>query len=1144
LRKTVQIPGLQANSEYSVQFRGVDAQGGTGQWSTQLRFNTVIDELPPAPVTQLSVTPVGPDFVISWVAPTTNDDGSILDDLRDYQVSITANSVTRVQYTVDVGFTLSFSKNRELFNPARPEISVTVQARDRVGNLSSVVTQTGTNPPPTAPALTSKAKRNAVELFWTDGFSDDGLSYEIWKNGAFYSSVGPDTLTWTDTDVTDDGASPGAQDYYIKAIDVFGQTADSNTITQTEITLDIDSDTIPPKPPTNLGYSDVASGTTTLATLSWDGPTQDTDDTSYTDNEGFQVRYRTDPTRAWTFATVPDERVDATVPQNFELDVSISAGGTLYWGVRAFDRSGNFSDWATSDNAVSEDTTPPNKPSTPSVAGNTSTIQVVHDLKDDLNNPLADTVVSLEVYVGTSTTFGSMTKVGSIDVNRPSLGISAVGSFPFPVTDANQLRYVRVVAVSSAGISSTPSDSQAVTVELVRTANIEDAAITNAKIDSLQANKISAGSAFVNNLLVESEFTIKAGGLIKSDNYDFSSRTGWAVDDGNLFLFSGAIDASKITIQDGANLLDHGYSTFLNDTEWYALNLDSTAAVAQSSLWSRYGTASLNINGSLGERTWFSKSVSYSIAVESSTDYIGSIYVHNPDSSSMSLRLVFEDNDMGLLLGSETTVPAGGTVRLSEVYTTAPNASLARMGIEVRSSTADFYVDGGQFEQRAGLFTEPSTFKVGGVTSISAGQITTGFISVDRLAANSITADKIAANSITANEIAADSITANEIAANSITANEIAADSITANEIAAGTLTSASGVFGTISADDITAGTMNAARINGGTISGVSLSIGAKFTVDSFGNLVANDASISGDVTVTSSLTTTRMAFGRVDFLYDNSVTGSIYPSSVGSGSLGLSYGPMGSSNSHIFLQSYRVGMSIVRGSITRPYFSMNWDDSSWNCGSTGLIYFGSSGVVNMQNISGTPTFRVSSGDMQVDGQIRRQLTGTVFNSDTTEGVTLNSHHIQIARSLGTCLHLNRLDGNGEIVSFRRNGTNIVGSIVANWSNTEYRTTSDYRLKENIRPVPDPLGTLAKIRPVEFDWVGADHPESDHRSSQGVIAHELQEVLPHLVSDEKDAVDEKGNIKPQQVDYSKLVPLLLASVQELSKQVQELQRAG
>ena len=102
------------------------------------------------------------------------------------------------------------------------------------------------------------------------------------------------------------------------------------------------------------------------------------------------------------------------------------------------------------------------------------------------------------------------------------------------------------------------------------------------------------------------------------------------------------------------------------------------------------------------------------------------------------------------------------------------------------------------------------------------------------------------------------------------------------------------------------------------------------------------------------------------------------------------------------------------------------------------------------------------------------------------------------------------IDGNGNTVS---PGTS---------SATSFITTSDYRLKKDIRPIKNAISQIKKLKPCTYSWIKNDF-ETD-----GFIAHELQEVLPYAVDGEKDSKD-----KMQGVDYSKLTPLLVAAVQEL-----------
>jgi hypothetical protein len=55
------------------------------------------------------------------------------------------------------------------------------------------------------------------------------------------------------------------------------------------------------------------------------------------------------------------------------------------------------------------------------------------------------------------------------------------------------------------------------------------------------------------------------------------------------------------------------------------------------------------------------------------------------------------------------------------------------------------------------------------------------------------------------------------------------------------------------------------------------------------------------------------------------------------------------------------------------------------------------------------------------------------------------------------------------------------------------------------------------------------------------IAHELQEVLPFAVCGEKDATDNDGNPIYQKVDYTSLIPILWAALQEANYRIERLE---
>jgi hypothetical protein len=101
---------------------------------------------------------------------------------------------------------------------------------------------------------------------------------------------------------------------------------------------------------------------------------------------------------------------------------------------------------------------------------------------------------------------------------------------------------------------------------------------------------------------------------------------------------------------------------------------------------------------------------------------------------------------------------------------------------------------------------------------------------------------------------------------------------------------------------------------------------------------------------------------------------------------------------------------------------------------------------------------------------------------------------------------------------------------------TAYQTSSDYRLKENVVPVPDGITRLLQLRPSRFNFIADPNQTVD-----GFLAHEAQAVVPECVTGEKDAVDEEGNPVYQGIDQSKLVPLLTAALQEAIAKIEALE---
>lgn len=108
-------------------------------------------------------------------------------------------------------------------------------------------------------------------------------------------------------------------------------------------------------------------------------------------------------------------------------------------------------------------------------------------------------------------------------------------------------------------------------------------------------------------------------------------------------------------------------------------------------------------------------------------------------------------------------------------------------------------------------------------------------------------------------------------------------------------------------------------------------------------------------------------------------------------------------------------------------------------------------------------------------------------------------------------------------------GNNLVinGDIVA-------FNASDHRQKDQVTPLVDSLDKLRKIDGVSFIWnENCSRADQVDRSDVGVIAQQVQEVLPEAVKERDDGY--------MAVDYYKLVPLLIESIKQLEAKVDALQ---
>lgn len=221
---------------------------------------------------------------------------------------------------------------------------------------------------------------------------------------------------------------------------------------------------------------------------------------------------------------------------------------------------------------------------------------------------------------------------------------------------------------------------------------------------------------------------------------------------------------------------------------------------------------------------------------------------------------------------------------------------------------------------------------------------------------------------------------------------------------------------------------------------------------------------------------------------------------------------------------------------------------------SSGNIYFDGVPTVTNQNrgIYWTAYDKETTGDFSDAAHIRHTvasggLTGSVIeirsDNDTTDGVNIIvASSTNGARINGNAIWHAGNDGSGSGLdadtvdtyhaAIANTGSTLVvrdalGGVLAGVITcTDLNSTSDIRLKTSIRQIDNPLEKILSIRGVNFEW------REGHRQSAGVIAQEVEKVLPELVEGDK----------TKTVNYNGLIGVLVEAIKEQQKQIEELKK--
>jgi hypothetical protein len=225
------------------------------------------------------------------------------------------------------------------------------------------------------------------------------------------------------------------------------------------------------------------------------------------------------------------------------------------------------------------------------------------------------------------------------------------------------------------------------------------------------------------------------------------------------------------------------------------------------------------------------------------------------------------------------------------------------------------------------------------------------------------------------------------------------------------------------------------------------------------------------------------------------------------------------------------------------------WDGALGN-----VLTITTGGAFGVGNVSPANSLDISDNHGTLPPTSGTSQAGSILTETGDVGLTLGIDNTSPYAGWIQVANISALNVDYDLLLNPNGGTVGIGTSTPNSSyilyvngaaagTSAWTVVSDARLKDHVTDLKNGIATVAKLRPVRFDWkpvekrkVGKDLKLAVGEPQIGFIAQEVEKVLPEAVT-----VPRNGSSDPYVLQETKLIPLLVAAVKEQQDEIKAQQ---